>query len=393
VPIGEISESGEIEYTPIEGTDYAYRVLGVQHGLSIRPGVVDHVAIIDIRSPEHTIRRWVFEDPTLTRDLPEGASIPGHDAAALIDDQIQTFYRPGRRPATITLIAGPGAQDLALQTLLDDGAPKYFPISVGQRVALDAEISLTVRDYHATSELVTKPLIVPRAQRDRDMGVFASMIRVSIPDGGRIHNLWLPYHHYAFATAGEALRRFPFQPKPLRLADGREIELIFSRQSRPLPAPVALDDFVLDTHVGGFTGQVSSILDWTSMVTFKADDGWTPPIDVHMNSPKEHQGFWFFQAQWDPPDGARFQGDTGSAGLNYTVLGVGNRNGVVIQLLGCCIAVIGMIYAFYVKPVIKRRRQSAVYSATAVERAESHANGELATEVETPQPVLVEDQS
>jgi len=49
-----------------------------------------------------------------------------------------------------------------------------------------------------------------------------------------------------------------------------------------------------------------------------------------------------------------------SAGLNYTVLGVGNRNGVYTQLLGCVIAVAGMIYAFYVKPVIKRRRQEEV---------------------------------
>jgi len=42
------------------------------------------------------------------------------------------------------------------------------------------------------------------------------------------------------------------------------------------------------------------------------------------------------------------------------VLGVGNRVGVHVQLAGCCIAVLGMIYAFYVKPVIKRRRQDEV---------------------------------
>jgi hypothetical protein len=40
---------------------------------------------------------------------------------------------------------------------------------------------------------------------------------------------------------------------------------------------------------------------------------------------------------------------------------VGNRNGVVLQLLGCIIAVIGMMYAFYIKPIIKQRRRRAVY--------------------------------
>ena len=39
------------------------------------------------------------------------------------------------------------------------------------------------------------------------------------------------------------------------------------------------------------------------------------------------------------------------------------------MLLGCCLSVLGMIYAFYVKPVIKRRRQQAVYAEVAKERA------------------------
>jgi len=47
--------------------------------------------------------------------------------------------------------------------------------------------------------------------------------------------------------------------------------------------------------------------------------------------------------------------------LNYTVLGVGNRFGIFPMLLGCCLTVSGMIWAFYVKPMIKRKRQKAVY--------------------------------
>ena len=90
---------------------------------------------------------------------------------------------------------------------------------------------------------------------------------------------------------------------------------------------------------------------------------WTSPIPVSMNKPVEHGGLWYFQAQWDPPDEAPQTGGRASAGLNYTVLGVGNRHGVYVQLLGCIIAVIGMIYAFYVKPVIKQRARRGVYAA------------------------------
>ena len=80
---------------------------------------------------------------------------------------------------------------------------------------------------------------------------------------------------------------------------------------------------------------------------------------VSINAPIEQDGLWFFQSQWDPPGAPQFEGDVGSAGLNYTVLGVANRNGVLVQLAGCCLAVVGMVYAFYIKPILKRRRQVA----------------------------------
>ena len=53
------------------------------------------------------------------------------------------------------------------------------------------------------------------------------------------------------------------------------------------------------------------------------------------------------------------------------MLGVGNRHGVNIMLLGCCVSVLGMIYAFYVKPFIKRQQRQAVYAQAAAERRET----------------------
>ena len=110
------------------------------------------------------------------------------------------------------------------------------------------------------------------------------------------------------------------------------------------------------------------IRNWTSVVRFLDDGTWSEATEVSVNEPKEHDGFWFFQSQWDPPTAAS-AGRPASAGLNYTVLGVGNREGVVVQLAGCCIAVAGMIYAFYVKPTIKRRRRRRVYGEVATAAA------------------------
>ena len=146
------------------------------------------------------------------------------------------------------------------------------------------------------------------------------------------------------------------------LADGRKAEVMFSRQRLPLGTAVALEEFVLTSHIGGFTGSQGSIRDYMSAVRFKDVHAatWSEPQHVSVNEPVEHDGLWYFQAQWDPPDMRQAEDGTASAGLNYTVLGVGNRVGVHVQLAGCCIAVLGMIYAFYVKPVIKRRRQDEV---------------------------------
>jgi hypothetical protein len=45
--------------------------------------------------------------------------------------------------------------------------------------------------------------------------------------------------------------------------------------------------------------------------------------------------------------------------MNYTGLGVGNRHGVGTMLLGSVLTVLGTLWAFYVKPLILRRRLGA----------------------------------
>jgi hypothetical protein len=194
------------------------------------------------------------------------------------------------------------------------------------------------------------------------------MVKVNLNVAGVNQSAWVPFHTYPFRSSAENLRRFRYHPTEVRLPDGRTVELVLSRRRVPLPAPVVLEDFELTTHVGGFSGQTSSIRNWTSLVRFGKDGGWTDPLRVSVNDPVEFGGFWYFQAQWDPPMASRFAGDPPSAGLNYTVLGVGNRHGVLVQLIGCAIAVTGMLYAFYVKPVLRRRRRATQPPRVAVRR-------------------------
>jgi hypothetical protein len=137
-----------------------------------------------------------------------------------------------------------------------------------------------------------------------------------------------------------------FYPRRVTLPSGRQVELLYSRETLKLPAPVALEEFQLEVYPGGEKER-----DYKSLVRFHENGRWSEIEEVHSNNPTEHDGWWYFQSTWDPPDER-----AGYAGMNYTGLGVGNRHGVGTMLLGSVLTVLGTLWAFYVKPVILRRR-------------------------------------
>jgi cytochrome c-type biogenesis protein CcsB len=341
----------DLPFTRIEGTDYSYRVRSIEDGLQLPSGVVS-VAFVEIDSPPQKFLRWVFDEPSLSRDLadpndPDAA----HGPPRILDPNIAMEYVPGAHPAPVTIVGGPEEGDLRLVLATGGPAPDLGELVVGRPVNLSPSITLTVLQFAARTSVQTRPAIVPLSQRDRDARAQLSMIQVELPGAGGVESHWLPFHHWPIRDPSRSLRG-AYRPTEVVLGDGRRLELMFSRQRRRLPSPVVLEDFVMDTHIGGFTGQNLSVLNWTSEIKFRDGDRWTETEKVSVNDPREHGGYSYYQAQWDPPDASR-----GYGGLNFTVLGVGNRHGVNVMLFGCCLSVLGMIYAFYVKPVIKRRRQ------------------------------------
>ncbi len=364
-PVRQTTRSNPaLGFRTIEGTAYAYRVQFIQEELLLGPGRVVSMVSVEIQSGDRTFTRWVFSDPSLNRDLPVGAdSDPAHERSMPLDENIRIEFVPGNLPPPVLLVAGPGDDDLHLMVTLGSQPPRFERIEVGQTVPIDKGITLNVLQFAARTYVETRPAIVARSRRQRDAREQFSMVLVQLERGGITQSLWLPYHHFVFEDANHKLPRFSYRPSVVHLPDGRHIEVLFARQRQRLPAPVALEDFILTAHAGGFTGQNLSVRDWTSVVRFRDGDDWSEPIHVSVNDPKEFGGFWYFQAQWDPP-----VPQEGYGGMNYTVLGVGNRNGVNVMLLGCCLAVLGMIYAFYIKPLIKRRRQQAVYAQVSADR-------------------------
>ncbi|RKY21890.1 MAG: hypothetical protein DRQ55_02915 [Planctomycetota bacterium] len=351
-------------FIDVPGSAYSFRVQFMEK--LDEPGLPGSIASVELRQGERRWRRFVSEDERFIRDVDAGDESLTPTETLTLDEGIVIHFHAPSPSAALTLVGGPGADELGLVMAMgssQDGS--YLPLALGETISLGGGESFSVQRFAAHGDLQTRPAVVPRRYRNRQAKEANARVRVQFDVAGELHDKWVSFHQYPIEGPGETMRRYWYQPTQVRLSDGRVIELLLSRERLPLPDPVVLDDFVIASHVGGFTGRTSSILNWTSSVRFgDGADGWGEAMEVSVNAPSEHAGLWYFQAQWDPPTGPMSPGDPGSEGLNYTVLGVGNRVGVGVQLLGSCIAVLGMLYAFYVKPIlIKRRRRSAAAGA------------------------------
>ena len=141
------------------------------------------------------------------------------------------------------------------------------------------------------------------------------------------------------------------------------IQLQLGNTRKPIPAIVQLDRFELVPYAGDFTPQ-SAMRDFKSHLTLiDTSTGTGRPATAHLNSPVyferamgsgllakilPDESWLLYQNQWDPE------------GQQFTVLGVGNRPGVRTMTVACVMIVSGLLYAFYVKPILIRRAKERV---------------------------------
>lgn len=334
-------------------------------------GREDDVAIVRVDGPEQSFTRLVysqFEDQSTDMDEATHAPLPAPADADLVIRYVD--------PASegILLLAGPTEDDgCDIVWTRADGTQTHRAARVGEAVLLsDQSAPLRIDSLIARAAPDVRPRIVPTDQRmpRQRVGDSQSLLEVEVRDGSQAQRVWLPFNQYAFEDETFAYpERFAFgsyAPRAIRLADGRILELMYSRQRRYLPSAVALDRFVLDTHPGGTRER-----DFISLVRFYDDGHWSEPREIRSNQPGEHAGLWFFQAEWDPEHQA------------LTVLGVGNRKAILPMLLGVCLSIAGMAYAFYVKPAILRRRaRLAIAKASEDSPPRKRAKGVRAAEPE-----------
>ncbi|MCC6240099.1 MAG: hypothetical protein IT448_07370 [Phycisphaerales bacterium] len=368
VKIGDVAQTisdVEVGQTyPIGDSGYTIKVESYQPDwVTIDQKRVPAMTLL-VTAPQQSFRRMVLADRAEPTDfkLGEGAGPMGQRQTKPLDDQLQITYSfndeyhlAGREqglwliltsPQRTALVAIP-AQGKVEELQSTDGKLQYM---LGGNVGLPMPVTIV---RHDGTQLVDQVTEIPANQRRRDELGFNQVVLVQVSMGEWSRQVLVPYAQWALDTSWQG----GFVP----LADtGLILQLQLGNTVLPMPARVVLDRFELVNYMGGTPQTTNLFRDFKSHLTLiDPQSGQKRQAVAHMNNPIYFGGlgdsYWtLFQAQWDP-DGQRF-----------TVLGVGNRPGVWVMTLGCVMITVGLLWAFYLKPVlIRRMKQKALAKAMA----------------------------
>jgi len=132
-------------------------------------------------------------------------------------------------------------------------------------------------------------------------------------------------------------------PQMMDLPGNRAIWLNFSRSRVKLPATLQVKSATYETYPASGIPK-----DYICQVDIVAADRRTSET-LSLNNPVTIGGFQFSQGSWAPP---------GANQPTQIILGAASRPALPVIWLGCILICLGMPYAFYVKPLLMRRRRA-----------------------------------
>jgi hypothetical protein len=381
---------------PIEGTGYTLTVESYNPAWPMSgTGEIVKALTLMIKSPTMQYRRMILDGKDLQTDFklddPTGGPM-GKRQKEPLDKDLVLLYRfsdpfrmmprqgsvkhmliTPRDGKGITIVTTGMSQPVSVKELPDGAGELELPHAevnapflkaMGQSPADHPDhppikVTLQRQDHVVRDDSVE---VVPPAKRDRgfgEMGVF-QVLRVKVKSGDFAKELLVPYAQ----DAAEA----QWEGDPIKLPDGSEIAMQLGNTRLQMPAKLTLNRFELIPYRGGDTGEGSTMRDFRATMTIEDPASGDKFTDVaHMNHPIYFNapgrlpvlGNWlpfrdswlFFQANYDPQQ-------------RWTGIGVGNRPGAWMMTAGSLMIFIGLMYAFYLKPiVIRRMKQKALEQA------------------------------
>ncbi|MDP9175118.1 MAG: hypothetical protein M3O30_14820 [Planctomycetota bacterium] len=212
-----------------------------------------------------------------------------------------------------------------------------------------APLSAQVRrvDHYRVMSRVIETPPARRVKDDADAGVKqVALIRVTA--GSWSQDVPVPCNLYAAPDAMTLEPMIAWDMGIVKIPGANApLQLQLGYTCRQLPAQLTLRNFEMIHYPGG-TGENGPFRDFRSTLEVADPSGEKTIEQASLNNPIYFEGgkWIFFQAGYDPQ------------GQNSTI-GIGNRPGVTIMLVGFVLIVVGLMYAFYLKPIVTRRMKAA----------------------------------
>ncbi|MBI5863170.1 MAG: hypothetical protein HZB38_01390 [Planctomycetes bacterium] len=363
-PVRKVVDVTEGMTIKVDGTAYEIKVAELAPNWPLMtPGFENArspVARVDVKGPDKQYNRTVVQRyPQLSQDIDEKGT---RHREGPYDPNLKLTYRTCAE-GWVILAAGPNLTP-QIGLFEPDGKPQVASLQVGKPSAINTtggKLDFTLESLFAKGRALPVPIIEPLESRRPQMGREASAVRITLKGKGAAagwsESRWIPYSNYPDAE--------PFaQPIEVNVpGDPATYELVYSRLPRSLDA--MLIPGRLSTAF--FPGRMSAT-SWRSEFQVADDSGSVKPAFVETNQTAAIGRYTLFQS--------------GAANdhWSYTILGVGTREAIMPQVLGCILITLGSMYAFYVKPWLRRRAaaRNAVATSAAVATQEPAETRELA---------------
>ncbi len=269
-------------------------------------------------------------------------------------NSVSAVHRFANGSGDIQLTA-PSAEEMGGQPEADNAAAEHPSI----KVHLERHDHLDPQDTVAPV-----PARQRESQADED-GLFQAVkLRVRLGDWSR--DVVVPYT----PGAADRLRQDPWRGGYVTLPGAvAPLQFQLGNARHPLPCRLTLDNFKVIPFAGGADSPEAFIQDYRSTITMSGSDDSDTLTDVaSLNHPIYFNGgrWLFFQAAYDP-----------SVPHAWTQLGVGNRPAVPVMISGCVMIFVGLMYAFYAKPIIIRRMKQRALKAAAARVSAPRQQAEL----------------
>ncbi|MBL8878992.1 MAG: hypothetical protein JNG88_07715 [Phycisphaerales bacterium] len=333
----------------VEGTPYVLTIQTISPSWPLMsPGyenAVTPAAAVAVSNGEKSYTRTVLQRfPALSQDIDEQGV---RHREGPYDPNLVLRYR-GSPEGWISLVASDDGK-LELGFFDQEGKVTRAPLRVGDSNIVRIfgfPVDFRINGLHLSARKEQAPVVTPVELRRPGVMRNASMVRLDLRGRGEHANwsrtVWCPYSQFPHVDA---------RPVEVSGPDGKEYEIMYSRMRRPLNGALALYRLEVEQLPG--RGDPNA---WKSVLRAKSDGAEAPNEALVFTNHTYSMGGWTFFQSGAPSNEPYWE---------WTILGVGNRYGVWPMTLGCTMIALGSLYAFYVKPIIRRRKAAAAMARVA----------------------------